>query len=139
MPFQSSLTLFLPQLRTSTVTFLNPFITTVDPSMCTDGFPHICWYCSKCLFYQYFQCLKSINISSKHTKHLCTSFYIPLQIPLSVVKTKVKLGMVQFKAFFFHTKSLFPWASLANPSCFYVFSTSCASSFCQTSSASVGF
>ena len=32
---------------------LNPFITVVDPSVCTDGFPYICWYCSKCLFYQF--------------------------------------------------------------------------------------
>ena len=42
-------------------------------------------------------------------------------IPLSVLDTKVKLGMVQFKAFLLHTKSLFPWASLANPSCFICF------------------
>ena len=65
-------------------------------------------------FYNFFQCLKSINISSKHTKHSCIMFYIPFYIPLSVLDTKVK----HFKAFFFHRKSRFPWASLANPSCF---------------------
>ena len=39
----------------------------------------------------------------------------------------------------FHTQSWFPLASIANPSCFYVFSTPCDSSFCQTNSASFGF
>ena len=52
------------------------------------------------VYLSFFQCLKSINISSKHTKSLCTSFCISLQIPLSVLDTKVKLGVVQFKAFF---------------------------------------
>ena len=39
-----------------------------------------------------------------------------------VLDTKVKLGLVEFKAFFFHTESWFSWTSLANPSCFYAFS-----------------
>ena len=42
-------------------------------------------------FLSFFQYLKSINISSKHTKSLCTSL---------VLDTKVKLGMVEFKAFY---------------------------------------
>ena len=58
------------------------------------------------VFLSFFQCLQSINISSKHTEILCTSFCIPLQIPLSVLDTEVKLGMVQFKAFFFPHKVL---------------------------------
>ena len=48
-------------------------------------------------------------------------FYIFASIVLSVLYTKVKLAMVQFKAFFFHTKPRFPWASLANPSFFMHF------------------
>ena len=108
---------FRGSLQTCLVCF-NPFLTLVDPSVHTDGFPYICQYCSKCFLLSFFQCQKCINISSKHTKSLCTSFCIPLQVPLSVLDTKVKLGMVEFKAFFFHTKSWFPWASLANPKLF---------------------
>ena len=111
----------MDQLQNRHFFLFNPFNTVVDPSQHTDGFPYICQYCSKC-FLSFFQSLKSINISSinissKHTKSLYTRFYIPL----SVLDTIVKLGMVQFQVFFFHTKSRFPWASLANPSCFYGF------------------
>ena len=56
-------------------------------------------------------------------------FYTIPHIALSVLDAKVKLGMELFRGFFFHTKSRFPWASLTNPSCFYVFSTTCESSF----------
>ena len=79
-----------------------------------------------------FQCLKSINISSKHTKSLCTRFYISLCITLSVSDIKGKLGIGHFKTFFFRMKSGLPLASLACPSCFYLFSTPCESFFCQT-------
>ena len=47
--------------------------------------------------------------------------------------------MLQFIAFFFDTNSRLPWASLASPSCFYVFSTPWGSSFCQKDSTSFGF
>ena len=91
---------------------LTLFIPVVDPSVCTDSFPYMCRYCSKGFFSIIFQSLKSINISSKH------SSCIPLQIPLSVLDTKVKLGMVQFKAFFFHTKSLVPLGIPCKPKMF---------------------
>ena len=48
----------------------------------------------------------SICVSSMHTRSLCKRFCIHIL----VLHTEVKLGMVQFKVFFFHTKYRFPWA-----------------------------
>ena len=106
----------------------------VDLSMYTDSFPYICQYCSSVFFITF-----SMSKVQKYLFLLHQKFMQKVLQSLSVLHTKVKGGMVQSKAFFFHSMSRFPWTSLVNQSCFYVFSTPCEPSLCQTNSASFGF
>ena len=72
-------------------------------------------------FLSFLQCLKFINISSKHIKSLCTRFYISLHIALSVLDNKVKLGMVRVQNILFPHPV--PLSIPCKPKLFIVFST----------------
>ena len=75
----------------------------------------------QCFFYYFFQCMKCINFSSKHTKKLMYKVLHPSSHPSFSVKTWKSNSVSILQNILFPQKVLVPLGIPSNPSCFYVF------------------